>query len=301
MKSNVLKFPSSDSTLSDTDTNNVKSPSVLSSERMIRTRKGEQFLCYTDWVEYMRALGITNRASWLKYIKQPNRPEFIPASPPLFYGNRKQWKGWGELDPFAKVVKQSSALDIKSRGGVWASYETASNFAQNAGIKTMAEWVAYLENNEKPRNIPTDPRSFYSRKKMWQSWNHFLGTPEPYDYKQKGGLDKVKLWFLENNITTSTQFFELANSKQLPDFVPSSPTLMYNLKFKDFLVKHNKYMTFAKARRTVKSWGCANMLEFRAKHRDLKANGDSDAAQIPSAPERVYKDKWEGWSNFLRK
>ncbi|MGI2205246.1 hypothetical protein ACROAH_15400 [Shewanella oncorhynchi] len=299
MKSNVLKFPVT-APQTHIAKDNVKTPEQVASEQMISSRKGVQFLAYEDWVEYIKALGVTSRADWLRYLDANEIPSFLPVSPSLFYGRRKLWKGWGVLTPDAPVVHQSKEKDIHSRGGVFASYETASEYAKAAGISTMAEWVEYHQKNEKPKNIPSDPRSFYTRKDNWKSWNHFLGNEEPYDYHQKGALQKVKRWFKENNITTSTQFFELAANKQLPDFVPAAPTMMYGIKFKDLVAKRQKYLTFQKARAEVLKWNCSSMLEFRAKHREFKASGSELATQIPSAPDRVYKELWNGWTHFLQ-
>lgn len=296
---NVLKFPVT-APLTHVPKDNIQKPEQVASEKMITSRKGVQFLSYEDWVEYIKDLGVTSRAEWLRYVEANEIPPYLPVSPSLFYGRRGLWQGWGVLNPNAPVIPQSEEDDIHSRGGVFASYETSSEYAKASGIKTMAEWVEYHQKNEKPKNIPSDPRSFYTRKGMWQSWNHFLGNEEPYDYHQKGTLEKVKRWFKENNITTSTQFLEMAANKQLPDFVPAAPTMLFGVKFKDLLAKRQKYVTFNQASKEVKKWNCSSMLEFRAKHRELKASGNKLATQIPSAPDRVYKDLWKGWTNFLQ-
>ena len=47
----------------------------------------------------------------------------------------------------------------------WRSFESAREFARSLGLKNWNEWQEFVKSGNKPDNIPSNPGTYYKKKK----------------------------------------------------------------------------------------------------------------------------------------
>jgi hypothetical protein len=88
-------------------------------------------------------------------------------------------------------------------------------------------------------------------------------------------------------------------SGKVPDDIPHNPVKMYKKEWKGWsywLGTHvmAAYMSFEDAQNIVRQLGLESQLQWR---RYLKSG--QKPADIPTHPDRTYKDEWKGWGDWL--
>lgn len=187
---------------------------------MANVQKKENWASYEEASKWGQQNKIKGAREW--YRLGEKRPFNMPASPETTY--KEQWVNWPE---FLKNGQRSL--------GSLVSYEEASLWAKNNGIKTGVQWVAF---KDKPNNIPSYPRDVYIE--QWVGWADFLGV-EPYrgtkpmkKITRKRVIDRkfnfvsyleCQKWAKDNNVTTSKQWKKIAHIR--PKNIPSDPPKTY--------------------------------------------------------------------------
>ncbi|MFW5890608.1 MAG: hypothetical protein ACOCUI_00135 [bacterium] len=113
----------------------------------------KEFLPFEKARLFTRQLGLKNYREWKKYRKTKQKPNDIPATPENIYKNN----GWKGYDDWLGNEK-------------W-SFEKSKNYVRSLHLKTQSEWVRYAK-AERPRNIPSNPWSFYEE---WIDLKDWLG------------------------------------------------------------------------------------------------------------------------------
>lgn len=104
---------------------------------------------------FVHSQGLKNRKEWESYVKSGNKPDDIPASPPVKFKN-KGWKGWGDWLGTGTVA----SFNKKFR-----SYEDAKKYIRSLKIKNVDEWRQLAKSGKLPPDIPTNPWTIYSKKR----------------------------------------------------------------------------------------------------------------------------------------
>jgi hypothetical protein len=195
-----------------------------------------------------------------------NRPPHLPSTPEQVY--KKEWKNWGEF------------LGIENiRNREWPSYEEAKKEVQGIGFKRIAD---YLQN--RPSHLPSDPERVYSEE--WKGWGEYLGTG---NVRTKNFLEyeEAKKEVQEIGFESITDY-----QQNRPSHLPSDPHRVYSkewISWIEFLGTKKEWPSYEETKKEAQKIGFKNS-------RDYWQNRPS---HLPSHPQQVYKDEWEGWGIFL--
>lgn len=148
-------------------------------------------------------------------------------------------------------------------------------------IKTPEEYKLYYEE----LGLPKNPNRTY-RGKGWIKWAYFLGTSPTFE--------EAKKLIKENGIKTKSEY--VSRHKALG--LPADPRTFYKdegwTNWVDYLGNERaQEYTLEELHRIVRENGIKSKGDYKASYKALG---------LPSAPDRVYKDKgWKGWSVLLCK
>ncbi|MFA7219496.1 MAG: integrase repeat-containing protein [Synergistaceae bacterium] len=129
------------------------------------SNRNKVFWSYTKSEAFVHKLKLKNEYEWRKYCKSGKKPPNIPACPSESYKG-KGWKGMGAW---------LGTGNIAGFRKVFRSYKKAERFIHAIGLKTWAEWRAYVRTGDKPNDIPSAPNRTY-KGKGWIDFSHWLGT-----------------------------------------------------------------------------------------------------------------------------
>lgn len=196
-------------------------------------------------------------------------------------------------------MPRKSVTAVKTEGKM-LSYEEAKSYARTANIKTFREWFDHCREGLRPPNIPGDPSTYY-KETGWIGWGEFLNTGRASNAeKNKEGYfksyEETKLICVKWGIRTIADWREFARSGQRRHDIPAAPDVVYKDKgwtrWSEFLAP--KYLKFEEARLEVRKLNLTGNKGWRA----FSGSGERPS-NIPANPERVYKDQWTSWPDFL--
>ena len=126
--------------------------------------QNREFVSYSECSDYALKQGIKSRTEWREFCKSGARPSNIPSNPQLKY-KENGWKGWGDF---------LRTLSLQPQMKKFLNYESARNKMRPFGLSTRKEWRLFVDEGNRPADIPGDPYKKY-KNKGWISWPHFLG------------------------------------------------------------------------------------------------------------------------------
>jgi hypothetical protein len=253
-----------------------------------------------DWRDF-----VAGRISGL-----PSKPADIPSSPELVY--KDDWTGFSDF--------LGSARRRRSTDWVWRPFVEARSFARSLGLRGAVEWRAYARGGVAglpplPSDISSNPNGVY-KDKGWISWGDWLGTgtihgslrnyrpfSEAREWVRGLGLRGWKDW-------TDFCAGRIAGMSRMPSDIPSNPNRTYKdegwIDWGDWLgtgtvATHlQTYRPFTQARELVRGLGLKSSSEWRDYCAGRLAGKPPKPADIPAAPDCVYKDDgWAGVSDWL--
>jgi very-short-patch-repair endonuclease len=242
--------------------------------------------------EYIKDLNIHTRRQWNEYSKT-KRPKNIPSCPHKIYKEWISWDHWLSKENYQKKKKQ------------FLEFEDAKTIISKFNIKNKAEWNKFCTNN-KPTNIPSTPNIVYKDK--WVSWNHWLSSNTTQNKQKKYllfyDLNECKETIKKFNIKTHKEWQNWVKNQNKDKKIPTNPDKTYKgewVSWVDFLNTNNKsyseisenFLSFEKARNCVRSLKLKNQKEWGIYCRNNKPKN------IPSCPNRTYKNEWLGYSDWL--
>ncbi|WP_086480468.1 gamma-mobile-trio integrase GmtZ [Oceanospirillum sanctuarii] len=217
-----------------------------------------------------RALGFKTHAEYLHGYKQDPK---LPVSPQTYYA--EDWESWFDF------------LGTEKPSEKYATLAEASAAARALGFKTLPE---YLRGYKQDPKLPVSPKKYYAED--WESWFDFLGTEKPEE--KYATLAEASAAARALGFKTGAEY--LRGYKQDPK-LPANPKRVYKEDWEswfDFLGTERpgeKYATLAEASAAAKALGFKTQAEYQ--------RGYKQDPKLPANPERVYKEDWESWFDFL--
>jgi len=270
--------------------------------------KVREFISYDEAKKYAQSLKFESVRNWYDYLKIEKLPKNIPNAPEKFY--RNEWEGW------AKFL--GSKIEYRS-------YEEAKKYAQSLNLKSAKEWAHLSKTKKLPKDIPFAVHNIY--KNYWKNWSEFLGTK--YIYKKKiKNYNECKKYAQSLNLKGQKEWYQYCKQESFPKNLPKSPPVAYKSEWEGWpyflnnqeikrqiwevkknqtqlkkiedknqkkllneFTKKNRFLSYEDAKIFVREANIKNTREYRTfKGRPLN---------LPSAPDRIYKENWEGWDIFL--
>jgi len=177
--------------------------------------KDRKYLSFNKSCDYVRGLKLKSGKEWLKYCTSGLKPKNIPSVPKRIYKN--EWIGMEHW-----------------LGNMARPYVEAKSFVKGLGLKSYIEWKKYIDQGNKPKDIPYHPERKY-KDCGWTNWCEWLGVvPEKYlDF------DSAKKCICKENLKSSVEWRIYCRNNKRPSNIPCNPDQYYKSKgwkgYKDFL------------------------------------------------------------------
>ena len=247
----------------------------------------KKFRSYESAQALMKALGIRLKDQFNEWSQAGGRPNDIPSRPDQVY--QSEWINWGEFFGTGSGHKKK-----------FRSYENAQAFMKALGIKTQKQFNEWSRSGERPSDIPSNPSRVY--KTEWVSWGEFLGTENGHKKKFRS-YESAQALMKALNIRSKEQFDKWCQAGGRPNDIPSRPDQVYQSEWMgwgEFLGTGNghkkKFRSYESAQALMKVLGITTQKQFYEWRRARQRPDD-----IPFHPNKIYKLKWVGWSEFLNR
>jgi len=252
----------------------------------------KQFRDFESARKFVHSLGLKSQTEWSVYAKSPHKPADIPSNPNQVYKN--QWKGMGDWLGTGRIA----TFNMQYR-----DFESARKFVQSLGLKSETEWKDFSKSNKKPLDIPAGPGRTY-KNKGWKGMGDWLGTGRIANFdKQFRDFESARRFVRSLGLKSQTEWKKYIKSGTKPNDIPSAPQNTYKKQWKgvgDWLgtgriaTINMQYRDFESARKFVHSLGLKSVTEW-----SVYAKSPHKPADIPSAPNQIYKKHWKGWGDWL--
>lgn len=281
------------------------------------------YLPYHEATEIIRSKQFTSMNQHNMWIIE-NKPAGLPLKAHLVY--RHHNFSWDFYLGDAYIQRKN----IKTLSNAW-TFEQAREFARRLCLRTVDDWMNYVQTQPIPVEIPRHPHIFYKKNKTWTNWEDFLGSTMRKIIKRNEG--KVGLVIDDPNELPS--FKSKAFSLPFDQFRRNVQSMMFNSQeeYHTWCITNNKCIegypldpaaTYAsrrqwttwhdvlgkydpmspqyhlkceyiEAKRFAQSLNIQTEIEWRnfwLKHTDYRPD-------IPRYPNDYYKRDWENWAVFL--
>ena len=259
-------------------------------ESFVDNRKGG-FRDFEPAVEYVRAFNFRNSGEYDQWSQSGKKPADIPADPYQAY--KDQWRGWD-------YYLGESFVDSRTRE--FREFEPAVEYIHALGLQSSKEHEQWSQSGNRPADIPADPYRVYKSK--WRSWGHYLGTGVIANRKRKfRDFEPAVEYIRALGLRESKEHREWSKSGKRPVDIPSNPYKVYKDQWRGWgyylgtgaiAGRKKEFREFELAVEYIRA------LNFRGvkEHGEWSKSGKRPV-DIPSHPERVYKDQWQGWEYYL--
>ena len=278
----------------------------------IRKSLKSQWMPFEQAREFVRKLELKNLKEWNLYSKgelkgYPKKPDYIPAGPPQTY--KENWTSWSDF-----LGNTNIATHLRK----YKTFLEAKKIARDLSLKSQKEWFMYTKGKlpgvqKKPDSIPGYPNRVY--KDDWDGWGDWLGTgniapcdkkyrsfKEARKFARKLGLKNLRQW-------ASYCRGELKHLPKKPIDIPRNIRTTYKDEWKDIAdwlgtsktLKNSKLepRSFKAATIFVKKLNLKSNREWRSYCKGEIKNLPPKPIDIPSNPQRTYKQYWKGWGYWL--
>ena len=175
-----------------------------------------------------------------------------------------------------------------------------------SNLKNQIEWQNYRKSDLRPNYIPSNPNVVY-KNKGWVSLGDWLGNLNQANHlKIHIDFDKAREFARSLKLNNQKEWQIYARSDDKPKDIPSSPEKVYINEFGgygDWLGTMSisnikkEFLDYESAKYIISKLNLSSAKDFRTFSKDKKI-----PLNIPSSPERTYKDKgWKDWVDFLGK
>lgn len=236
--------------------------------------------------EYVRGLNLTSLNDWV--YRRENLPKSIPRNPQIIYKNL----GWLGIPDWIGI----------RLGGEWLEFVEAKKLVQSLELKNVRDW----ERNKSilPLNIPKAPQVYY-KNSGWISWGDWLGTTNISDWKKKWlPYSEAKKIVQRYKLKSEKEWRNFCKSGLKPDNIPATPASTYRssgwesmgewLGTQYIAGKNREYLNFEVAREIVKNLKLKGEYQWR-----IFCKSGEKPHNIPGKPDRIYRDKWHSWGDWL--
>jgi len=250
-----------------------------------------KFRSFEEARKFVRSLNLVGEKGWKSYLKSGKRPPDIPSHPERVYKN--EWKG---IADWTGNKSKKSKYHIKQ----YLPFEEAREYVHSLKLKSTKEWRKYTKSEKRPNKIPNNPAWVYS--KHWKGFEDWLGY-KTYRKSRKFFLpfEQAREYARSLGLNSELEWRKFNKKNKLPENIPYAPHRCYKewKGYPDWLgtlkinSDYGKFRSFEDARKFVRSlklYGNPGWVEYKKSGKKPK--------DIPSHPNKVYKDKWKGWSDW---
>ena len=267
----------------------------IGSSKSAVLNKPNKFLPYKEAKEFVKGLQLSNQKEWFEYAKSDKKPNNIPSSPSNTYKD-KGWIGIGDWLGTGSVAPKDK---------IFLPFKEAREFVKGLQINDQKEWFEYVKSDNKPDNIPSDPRIVY-RDNGWMDMGDWLGTGRIADkYKIFLPFEEVREFVKGLELSNVKEWQEYCKSGKKPDNIPSRPDKIYKdkgyISWGDWLgtgrvaTKDIIFLPFKGAREFVKGLQLSNQKQWVE-----YAKSGNKPDNIPYNPHKIYEDNgWVGIGDWL--
>jgi hypothetical protein len=237
----------------------------------------------------------------------PSKPKDVPTTPDKVYQN----DGWAGFKDWLGTEFRGG------RGTRWRPFVQAREFTRKLGLLSESEWRKYALGKlphlrNKPMDIPASPATVY-REKGWKNWPDWLGnTRKPADYRFKS-FKEARNFMRSLNLKNQHEWSEwvkgrLPNKPSKPEDIPTNPHRTYKNEwqgYKDWLGSENVlrkrkvFRPFIEAQEYAQSLNLKNRAEWEAHCKENLKRLGRKPEDIPSQPNTVFREQWQGWGDWL--
>jgi Phage-integrase repeat unit len=182
------------------------------------------------------------------------------------------------------------------------SFEEGRKFVHLLNLKNSNDWKEYCKSGRKPKDIPYDPREVYKDK--FNGMNDWLGSANVSAYDRKYiDFEGARQFVHSLKLGSSAEWQEYCKSGRTPKDIPYDPGKVYKNEWKsmgDWLgtgtiaTQQMKYRPFEEAREFIHSLKLRSQAEWTKYRKSGRKPRD-----IPSNPNRTYKNEWKGFGDWL--
>jgi len=172
---------------------------------------------------------------------------------------------------------------------VWKPFEEAREFARSLQLNASREWYGYCKSGEKPDDIPVSPKDVY-KNDGWKDWFDWLGTDREWR-----PFEEAREFARSLKLRGQEEWYQYAKTDEKPNDIPEHPNDVYNNDWKgmiDWL--GNEWRPFKEAREFARSLQLKAWIEWIEY---CKSNKKPN--YIPSNPDKLYKNDWISWTDWL--
>lgn len=253
----------------------------------------KEYRSFEEAREFARSLCLKNGDEWLSFCRSGKKPDDIPTFPVQTYED-KGWKGTGDW------LGIKTHLDTE-----FYDFDKAKDIIAELGVKSMKEWRVYYKKH-KPEGLPSAPNMTY-KNSGWKGFGDYFGTGKVANYNKKyREFKKAREFARSLKLRTVSEWREYCKSGQNPDDISGSPHNTYKnegwIGYGDWLGTgrvvdgEQDWLSFEEARKF------AHNLKLKGKEHWMRfAKTNEKPKNIPTTANRVYKDEWKGWADFLGK
>ena len=275
----------------------------------------KEYRSFNEAREFARGLDLKSAPEWINFCKgelveKGSLPEDIPANPNQTY-KKQGWIGMGDWLGTGTVATQQRE---------YRPFKEARRFVRRLGLASVGEWSKFCkgelpEKGTLPEDIPAGASSTY-KDKGWKGWGDWLdsGAIAPF-LKEYRPFNEARDFARELDLKSKAEwqkFYmgEMPEKGSLPEYIPKAPHHVYKNQgwfgYGDWLgtgviATHLKeYRPFNEARKFVRRLRLTSNADWRKFCKgELREKGGLPE-DIPSAVDRVYKDKgWISWPDWL--
>lgn len=187
-------------------------------------------------------------------------------------------------------------------GHRWRSFRRARAWARRQELDGWAAWSALSRRGGLPLDIPAAPNLVY--RAVWLSWGDWLGTGRIGNSARRfWPFRRARAFVRRLRLDTQLAWRAWSKSSARPAEIPTSPDRIYAEEWGGFgdWLGTGRQATFDRtyrAFRAARRWARALELQSAAEWR-VFARTPQRPADIPAAPEAVYRAQWKGWGDFL--
>jgi pterin-4a-carbinolamine dehydratase len=244
---------------------------------------------------FARRLALKSATEWRAFCKTGKCPADIPTNPWITYRDRG-WVSFG--DWFGTGTIATYDRDYRP-------FRQARAFVRRLGLRSEAEWFAYLKSGKCPLDIPANPWVVY-RDRGWVSRGDWFGTGSVSNRdRQFRPFHQARAFVRRLGLKSQPEWFAYCRSGRCPSDIPTNPHRNYRDRgwegYGDWLGtgsvsnRDRKFRSFREARAFVRRLGLKSEGDWRA-----YSKSGTRPLDIPAAPGVVYRDTgWEGWANWL--
>jgi hypothetical protein len=181
-------------------------------------------------------------------------------------------------------------------------FEEARRFAQSLKLENQKDWRLWTKSPNRPLDIPTNPERTY--KENWSSWGDWLGTGTIHTGNVNYiPFDQAREFVRKLKLKSTAEYKDWAKSANRRLDIPTNPQRTYKenwLGMGDWLGtgklanSSHVYLRFEDAREFVRSLNIKSEDEWR-----LWTKSAYRPLDIPTNPQRTYKENWLGMGDWL--